>query len=68
MMSGQSRPRRWRSSRRWPTSVGIGITRIGEGYGLKVNLRTAAGKGVELPDKVDGVPVKVEVVGRLTKQ
>jgi hypothetical protein len=48
--------------------VGIGITRIGEGYGLKVNLRIAAGKNAQLPTDVDGIPVKVEIVGRLTKQ
>jgi hypothetical protein len=42
--------------------VGVGITRIGDGYGLKVNLRELP-PGAALPDAVEGVPVKVEVVG-----
>jgi len=46
--------------------VGVGITRVGEGYGLKVNLREQA-KG-PLPTEVAGVPVQVEVVGAIRKQ
>ena len=46
--------------------VGIGITRVGEGYGLKVNL--GADPTSEVPATVDGVPVKVEVVGKVRKQ
>ena len=46
--------------------VGIGITRVGEGYGLKINL-DAAPTG-EVPETVDGVPLKVEVVGKIRKQ
>ncbi len=48
------------------TVVGVGITRVGEGYGLKVNLREQA-KG-PLPTEVAGVPVQVEVVGAIRKQ
>ncbi len=47
--------------------VGVGITRIGDGYGVKVNLRTAPAAGVELPAEVEGVPVRVEVVGTIRK-
>lgn len=43
--------------------VGVGVARIGDGYGLKVNLREAAAPGVTLPRSVHGVPVRVEVVG-----
>lgn len=46
--------------------VGVGITRIGEGYGLKVNLSEAP--KVSLPNEVAGVPVQVEVVGTIRKQ
>ena len=46
--------------------VGIGITRVGEGYGLKVNLDAAATG--EVPATVDGVPIQVEVVGKVRKQ
>jgi hypothetical protein len=44
--------------------VGVGITRIGDGYGLKVNLEAKPPADTPLPDDVDGVPVQVEVVGR----
>lgn len=46
--------------------VGVGITRIGEGYGLKINLREKA--EVALPAEVAGVPIQVEVVGPITKR
>jgi hypothetical protein len=46
--------------------VGVGITRIGEGYGLKINLRQEA--KVALPTEVAGVPVRVEVVGPIQKR
>ncbi|MFY9824337.1 MAG: hypothetical protein WAM82_23375 [Thermoanaerobaculia bacterium] len=47
--------------------VGVGITEIDGGYGLKVNLREAPSPGVALPDTVDGIPVRVEIVGSLHK-
>lgn len=48
--------------------VGVGITRIDEGYGIKVNLREQPASGVELPHTVNGVPVRVEVVGPIRKR
>ncbi len=50
--------------KRLATVVGVGITRIGDGYGLLVNLQTAPLSGGPLPADVDGVPVRVEVVGQ----
>jgi hypothetical protein len=47
---------------------GIGITRIGESYGIKVNLAEPPSDGVEFPQEVDGVPVVVEIVGHIAKQ
>jgi hypothetical protein len=44
--------------------VGVGITKIGDGYGLKVNLREAPAHDTSLPTEVDGVPVRLEVVGQ----
>ena len=41
----------------------VGITRVGGGYGLKINLREALGPGVALPTVVEGVPVRVDVIG-----
>ncbi len=47
--------------------VGVGITRVGEGYGVKVNLRAPPAPQVTLPAEVAGVPVRVEVVGPIRK-
>ena len=48
--------------------VGVGITTVGSGYGLKVNLRAMPKSKVKLPTKIDGVPVTVEVVGTIRKR
>lgn len=47
--------------------AGVGVTRIGDGYGVKVNLREAPHAATTLPDEIDGVPVRVDVVGRIRK-
>lgn len=47
---------------------GVGITQVGEDYAVKVNLAEPPGEGVSLPDQLDGVPVVVEVVGRIQKR
>lgn len=47
--------------------VGIGITRVGEGYGLKVNLSKSVGKE-KMPTHVDQVPIVTEVVGEIRKR
>jgi hypothetical protein len=43
--------------------VGIGITRIGDGYGVKVNLDAPPATDAEFPETIDGVPIRIEVVG-----
>jgi hypothetical protein len=48
--------------------VGVGLTRIGDEYGIKVNLASAVKDESTLPTEVDGVPVKVEVVGAIRKR
>lgn len=49
--------------------VAVGITRLDdEGFGLKVNLTSEPDRGVTLPDEIEGVPVQVEVVGRIRKR
>ena len=45
---------------------GVGITRVGGGYGVKVNVATEPPPGVEIPEEIDGVPVVLEVVGRIS--
>jgi hypothetical protein len=49
--------------------VAVGITRLDhDSYGLKVNLTTAPAAHVKFPNQVQGVPVQVEVVGRIRKR
>lgn len=49
--------------------VAVGITRLGEdSFALKVNLTSEPGQDVELPDEIEGVPVQVEVVGKIRKR
>ncbi len=48
--------------------VGVGIAKVSDGYGLKVNLEEPPLPGVVLPAVVDDVPVRVTVVGKVRKQ
>lgn len=43
----------------------VGITRVDDGYALKVNLRSPLRPGVSPPTAVEGVPVRVEVIGQV---
>jgi hypothetical protein len=45
--------------------VGVGITRLGGKYAVKVNLSGPVAPGTELPTEIDGVPVRVEVTGSI---
>jgi hypothetical protein len=45
---------------------GIGVTRRGKGWGVKVNLSGAT--RANLPSEIDGVPVLVELVGKIAKR
>ncbi len=48
--------------------VGVGITRIDGGYGVQVNLGAPPEPDADLPETIDGVPVRVEVVGPIRKR
>ena len=48
--------------------VAIGITRIGDDYGLKVNLASAPSPSIEIPSVVAGVPIRIEVTGSISKR
>ncbi len=48
--------------------VGIGINRVAGGFGVKVNLSEPAPRDADLPETIDGVPVRVEVVGAIRKR
>jgi hypothetical protein len=48
------------------TIAGVGITRGSDGsYGLKVNLTTRPDADASVPHDVAGVPVEIDVVGRI---
>ena len=49
-------------------NVAVGITRVGDVYGLKVNLGSAPDPSVVLPTSVKGVPVCIEVTGPIMKR
>jgi len=44
--------------------VGVGVTFLDDGFAVKVNLRELP-VSCAIPDEIDGVPVIVEVVGRI---
>ena len=48
--------------------VSIGITRVGEAYGIKVNLTVEPDQAIELPSSVNGIPVCIEVTGPIKKR
>ena len=51
-----------------PLVNGIGITRCDGGYGIKVNLEKPSRAVRSLLREVDPVPVRVEVVGAISKR
>jgi hypothetical protein len=51
-----------------PGVVGVGITKVGDDYALKVNLREQLPEGVSAPERIGDVPVRVEVVGKIAKR
>jgi len=53
---------------RYGTVQGIGLTRRGTGYAVKVNFAAEPGDRSRMPQQIADVPVVVEVVGRLHKQ
>lgn len=46
--------------------VGLAITKVGDDYAVKVNFSAAPARRV--PNTVQGVPVRVTVVGKIRKQ
>ena len=47
--------------------TGIGLARLDGGWGVKVNLSAAPPRDF-LPPSIDGVPVRVEVTGSISKR
>ena len=48
--------------------LGIGITRVGGGYAVRVNLSRQPAAVESIPTEVAGVPVRIEIVGEIRKQ
>lgn len=46
--------------------LGIGITKVGQDYAIKVNLRGPVSAAA--PTEVRGVPVKLELIGKITRR
>lgn len=44
--------------------VGVGVTKIGADYALKVNLERQPPAGSRIPPDIDGVPLKIEITGQ----
>ena len=51
---------------KYPEFSGLGITRVGDGWGFKVNLTRRPAR--RLPAKVKGVPLLAEVTGDIVAQ
>ncbi|MBX3180729.1 MAG: hypothetical protein KF886_25560 [Candidatus Hydrogenedentes bacterium] len=63
-----AKPRVHELLRAMPQLAGVGITRVGKGYAVKVNLTEPPGDDLGVPTELDGVPIRVEVVGYVTKR
>jgi len=50
-----------------PGKVGLGITKVGDDFALKVNLSEPLPAGVSVPERIGGVSLCIEVVGKITK-
>ena len=50
------------------TVNGIGLTRMGERYAVKVNFESEPRDPASMPREIEGVPVVVQVIGPLHKQ
>jgi len=62
----QARAAKVRAKEVFPRLVdvaGIGITRLDQGYAVKVNLERQPSPEVSLPGELDGVPIHIEITG-----
>jgi hypothetical protein len=62
-----AKPAALRVFRELGTVTGVGIARVGNGWGLKVNLEAPLAGGAT-PDTVEGVPVVTAVTGKIRKR
>ncbi len=64
----QARAAKDKAKELFTSNVGVGITRVNDGYAVKVNLRSPLVDKENIPAAIDGVPVQFEVVGKIRKQ
>ena len=62
------KPKAGEAARQAGPVVGVGLTKVGDSYAVKVNLVHQPAPGVVLPNTIDGVPVLYEVAGRIAKR
>jgi predicted secreted protein len=48
--------------------VGVGLVSVDDGYGIKVNLARPLSDHASAPVQIDGVPIRIEVVGTIRKR
>ena len=48
-----------------PQVGGVGLIRVGEGYGVKINLSEPLESGQVIPTEFEGVPILIDVIGRV---
>lgn len=64
----RAKPKATRAAKTCAAVVGVGLTKIGGSYAVKVNLREAAPAAAKLPRTIDGVRVLYEVVGPIARR
>ncbi len=48
-----------------PQLAGLGITRVGRHFAVKLNLSGPLTDDIEIPRNIDGVPIQIEFVGKI---
>jgi hypothetical protein len=64
----QARAAKEKAKQLFTDNVGVGITRVGGDYAVKVNLSDPMADPENAPTSIEGVPIQFEVVGRIRKQ
>jgi hypothetical protein len=59
----QARAAKETARRRFKSLGSVGITRVEGEYAVKLNLNQPIAPDVNLPPDIDGVPLRVEVIG-----
>ncbi len=47
---------------------GVGLTRQNDIYAVRVNLEEQLAEDAEVPKEIDGVPIVIKIVGKVSKQ